>query len=377
MAVLQEVPRYDGPVLTSLEQLVDATWQIDRLCDLEGTPHPYPLYNMFGTLASPQGKDQGEHWLAETLAHLLDSVDGKVSELTRHAALLYFRPSSWIEPYTFDYSQPEKERLRQAARGSIMQLVLSEWIRLHTNVTSRALLTERMATLLGGQGTKWKPDLYRPTLKDCIDMLFEDRSVEATEVLAQLAAGALGSARPGTVEEPELRLAVPAIYLRLWDAHRFTYDDFRTAMYSLPGAFHDLSVPIDSASGFFRNLPAGFTLELQSYVHKLTLELAEKLADDDIAAANLLKQVAYLEGATWLLMACAYVEEKALPELPSLETDLPAAAATRLCATQFPVLLHEDEQQTLAFLHQYKPETLRVVLPHTGDYLPLVEQALG
>ncbi len=371
-----ERPETPAPIFGKLRQLVDEVWQIETFSrGPEGQPRPYPLYSLLGPLADPKLQSQGQQWLAHTLARLLDEVEGKVNELSRQAALVYFRPADWIEPYTYDYTLPEAQRFAAAAHGEIIQTVLFEWVRMHPSIATRALLTERVATLLRGSGGRGKPDLYRPTLLDCLNLLLADPSPETTEILVQLMAGELGLARKDSVEEPELRKAAPAAYLRLWQAGFFDYYNFRRSMFSLPGAFHDLSRPLEKKPAFFRTLPPTFALELQSYAHQLTTELAEELPSGQAEAAALLKGVGYLEGVTWLLLACAYVEEKGLESLPDMRSSGPEAAATRLCQTHRSHNHAEDDAQTVEFLRHYKPATLRAVFPHARAYQDLIEQA--
>ncbi len=377
MASSEKMPPVDAPIFDKLRQLVDKIWEIEGLClDPQGRPRSYPLYSLFGPLAAPDQQSKGREWLSQTLVELQETVEGNLGQLSRQAALLYFRPFAWLKPFNFDLSRPESERFRAAAQGDIMQLVLAEWIRLHPSAVNRALLTERIETLLRGPGAKWNPDLYRPTLVDCLNILLPDRDEEAIAILVQLTAGEYGRARRGSLEEPELRSRAPVVYLRLWEAGKFDYASFRQAMFNLPGVFHDLSRPLESNPAFYRTLPASFQIELQSFAHKLTTDLAEHLTTDDREAAALLKQVAYLEGATWLFLACSYVEEKGLAKLPDLRRPDPASAATRLCQTHHFHHLDEDAAQTVDFLRHYKPATLQAVLPHALHYRNWIQQAL-
>ncbi len=371
------MPQVEAPILKTLLQLVDQIWQVEQLCvDPAGKPQPYPLYRLLGPLADQPDQAKGQEWLSQTLIALQDAVNGNLVELSRQAALLYFRPFAWLEPYTYDYTRPENERFVAAARGEIMQTVLNEWLQLHQTRVSRALLTERLETLLQGPGAKWKPDLYRPTMTEILGLLLEDPTQEAIAITSQLVAGEYGRVRKGSVEEPELRNRAPRLFLKLWEAHLFDYDIFRQAVFSLPGAFHDLSRPLEKHPAFFRNLPPSFSIELQSFALRLATDLAEKLPSGDQEAAALLKQVAYLEGASWLLLACAYVEEKGLIQLPNIRKAHPDAAATRLCQTHRPHTLLEDDAQTVEFLRHYHPATLRAVLPHAKVYRDLIEKAL-
>ncbi len=372
------LPPVEAPILTRLKELVNQLWQVDQLClGPDGQPRPYPHFNLLGPLATDEQKSKGQEWLTETLAGLLDTANGNVTELSRQAALLYFRPFGWISTYTYDFNLPEIDRYKSLARGEIMQTVLSQWLRLHPTTASRALLAERIGTLLRSGGAKWKPDLYPPTLLDCLRVLLADESKQAVTLIAQLVVGEMGQARSRTVEEPELRKATPALYLRLWQSGQFDYNTFSRSMHALPGAFHDLSRPLEKNPSFYRTLPVGFSLQLQSFALQLTTKLAENLPTGDRAEATLLKQVGYLEGSSWLLLACAYLEEMGLSKLPTLRSTQPAAAATRLCHTHRPFNQIEDEDaHTIEFLRHYQPATLRAILPHVTDYRDLVEQAL-
>ena len=372
------LPPVEAPILTKLKQTVEEVWQIEGLCRTPtGEPRPYPLYNLTGPVADPVQHSQFNDWLSQTLATLLDEVDGRVIELSRQAALLYFRPFGWIAPYTYDYTLPEIERFEAAARGGIMVAVLAQWLKLHPTTATRALLAERVGTLLRSAGAKWPPDLYHPTLEDCLILLLADGSDEATSMLGQLAAGEMGIPRRGSLEEPELRRVAPAIYRRLWEAEQFDYTIFRHAMFTLPGAFHDLSRPMDQNPAFYRDLPAGFSLQIQSFALQLTTSLAEQLPVGDPKVAALLKRVGYLEGASWLLLACAYVEEKGLTQLPPLRSKEPAAAATRLCRTHRPPIQPEDNAHILEFLDHYKAATLQAVLSHAPAYRKLISHVLA
>lgn len=375
----EQLPPMQVPIFNTLRQLVDEVWQVEALCRLgEGQPRAYPFYSLFGPLAAPAEQEKGREWLGYTLSCLQDELEGDVNELSRQAALVYFRPFGWMQPYTYDFTRPEIESFPATARGEIIQKVLGEWLRLHPTIASRALLTERLETLLRGPGAKWKPDLHAPTLLDCLNLLLADPSPEASEILIQVSVGELGRAQKGSVEEPELRQIAPAIYLRLQQAKSFDYPIFRRAMFSLPGVYHDLTRPLFKKPTFYRDLPPAFSLELQSYAYQLATELAEKLPTGDSEAAALLKQVAYLQGPTWLLLACAYVEEKGLAKLPIIRSKQPASAATRLCRTHRPAASSaEEDAQTLEFLHHYKSATLQAVLPYALAYRDLIEQALA
>ena len=371
------MPPVEVPIFDRLTRLVAEIWQIEKLCrGPQGQPRPYPLYSLVGPLAEPEEASKGQDWLSQTLAELQDVVEGNLVELSRQCALLYFRPFAWIEPYVYDYNRPEAERFQMVAQGDIMQLVLFEWLKLHPTNVVRSLLTERVETLQGGPGAKWKSDLYRPTLLDCVDLLLADYHDEANRIITQLTVGEYGLTQKGSVGELELRKRAPDIYLRLWESGRFDYPLFRQSMFSLPGAFHDLSRPLEKNPVFYRRLPASFSLQLQSFVHKLAAELADNLPAENPKETELLKQVAYLEGASWLLLACAYVEEKKLDRLPKAHSLQPYAAATRLCQTHRPANLIEDDAQTVEFLRQYRPTTLQVVLPYARAYRDLIEQAM-
>jgi hypothetical protein len=378
MALDQEqTPPVEAPIFEKLKQLVTEIWHVEELCqDRQGQPRPYPLYSLVGPLAEPEEARQGQEWLSQTLAELQDVVGGNLVELSRQCALLYFRPFAWLEPYLYDYNRPEAERFQRVAQGDIMQVVLFEWLKLHPTNVARSLLTERVETLLAGPGAKWKPDLYRPTLLDCVDLLLADYDDEADRIITQLTVGEYGLAKKGSVAELELRKRAPDIYRRLWENKHFDYPLFRQSMFSLPGAFHDLSRPLEKNPVFYRKLPVRFSLRLQSYVHKLAIELADNLPAEDLRESELFKQIAYLEGASWLLLACAYVEEKKLDRLPKVHSLQPHAAATRLCQTHRPANLLEDDAQTVEFLRHYQPATLQVVLPYARAYRDLIEHVM-
>jgi hypothetical protein len=374
----------DEKLLSVLRQAVDELWQVDYyILQTATVPTPYPLYKFFGETAVSPEKEKGQDWLSVTVERLLEAFNYDSAEFTRHAARLYFNPQIWYTPHAWDYSLPLETRFVIPAKGEIMQKILGTWVRLHTNSAVLALLTQRITILLGGQGTWTKPDLYPPTLIDCLEILLADPSEDATAICGQLAVGELGRARSGSVEEPELRRYAPEIYNRLWQKSRFNYSVFRQAMYALPNAFYDLSRPLDTVPppDFYRDLPVNFSVALQDFYQNFAVELAEALPENNPEKAYLLKNVAVLRGASWLLLACAYLEVGGIERLPDFNrwkrTKTPASATVRICQTVRPPAEEEDDGETLGFLSHYQASTLLTVLPFALDYQDLICQALG
>jgi hypothetical protein len=362
------------PILDKLVELTSEIWQVENLTGKD-IPQTYPLFKIVGALAKGDDKARGDEWLGRTFAALQDEVGGDLTALSRHAAMLYLRPVTWIGDYSYNHELPVRERALRVARGEIIQTVLHEWLKLHPTNAMRALLSERLGVLLRSENVRQKPDLFRPTLVDCLDLLFADPSEDATGLLNELMQGYLGVARAGSVEEPELRKAAPAILYRLSQNRIFDYHSFRRAMYNFPGVFHDLSLPLEQRTAQWRNLPPVFAVQIQSFTQRFIAELAENLPLGNAKSALLLKQVGHLEGATWLLLACAYVEEKQIKKLPGVRSKKVESAATRLCQTERPLVGVEDDAATVEFLRQYSPDTLHAVLPHAVHYRDLVEQA--
>ncbi len=369
------------PLLEVLNQAVDDYWGIEYYCTTsEGQSRPYPLFTLVGAAATDSEK--GRELISKTFDHMLELVNFDQQELSKWATLLYYRPDLWIERYAWDYTLPDLERYRQHARGEIIQEVLATWLRLNLSLVVYAFMAERIVTLLRGPGAQRKPDLYRPTLAEVLDSLLNDQSEMVTEFFRELAAGEMGRPQTGSVEEPELRKRAPLIYLHLWKKRQFDFSDFRQAMFALPNAFADLSRPLDSnpPPEAYRELSSDFALVLQNFCHLLTTELVEKMAAGNIKAAYLLKQVSGLQGVSWLLQACSFIEEKQIRRLPTLNNWRSArsleSALIILLATHRP-LNHEDETaETLEFLSHYHPETLLVALPFATEYQDLLCQVL-
>jgi|GEM_PF-1740699 len=369
-------------LLDVINRAVDEYWEIDFYCTTaDGLSRPYPLFSLVGPVATDPEK--GQELISKTFDQMLELVNYDPQELSKWATLLYYRPDLWIERYAWDFTLPDLERYSQHARGEIIQEVLATWLRLNLSLVVYAFMAERIVTLLRGPGAQRKPDLYRPTLAEVLDSLLNDQSEMVTEFFRELAAGEMGRPQPGSVEEPELRKRVPRIYLHLWKKRQFDFSDFRQSMFVIPGAFADLSQPLDSLPPpeAYRDLPSDFTLILQNFCHLLTTLLVEKLTAGDRKAAPLLKQVAELRGVAWLLLACSYIEEKQVSRLPTLSNWRKAksqeSAVVALLATRRPAN-HEDETaQTLEFLSHYHPETLLLALPFATEYQDLLCQVLG
>ncbi len=369
-------------LLAVLSKAVDDIWQVERYCiGPMGQARPYPLFTLVGPAAT--SAETGQEFIAHTFDRILESVNFDQRELSKQAAALYFRPAQWIERYSWDFSLPDAERYRRHAKGEIIQAVLGIWLKLHPSLASYAMLSERIVTLLQGPGSRAKPDLYHPTLLDLLHSILEDTSPEAIEICQQLVVGAMGTAQPASVEEPELRKLSPQLFLRLWKEKKFDYPDFKQAMNALPTVLQDLTHRLDSVPmpEAYRDLPGEFALTLHNYCYTMASELAERLVHGDEQAAALLKQYTELAGDQWLLIACSYLEEKNLTRLPASNrwrtSKSAVSAVVRLCMAHRGDSTEEDTAHTLEFLSHYKPATLLATLPFAHEYQELICKALG
>jgi hypothetical protein len=369
-------------LLDVLSKAVDDIWQVEPYCvGPMGQARPYPLFSLVGPAAT--NAETGQEFISHTFDRILEAVNYDQRELSKQAATLYFRPAQWIERYAWDFKLPDAERYRRHAKGEIIQAVLGIWLKLHPSLASYAMLSERIVTLLRGPGSRAKPDLYHPTLQDLLHSILEDTSAETSEICQQLVVGAMGTPQNDSVEEPELRKLSPLLYLRLWKEKKFDYPDFKQAMEALPAVLQDLthrldSVPLPEA---YRDLPGEFALVLHNFCYTLASELAEKLVHGDELAASLLKHYSELVGDQWLLIACAYLEEKNLTRLPASNrwrtSKSAVSAVVRLCMAHRGEITQEETAHTIEFLSQYKPATLLATLPFAHEYQELICKALG
>ncbi|MEI7554889.1 hypothetical protein [Candidatus Chlorohelix sp.] len=367
-------------LLDALSRAVDEIWDVPHLCiGPMGRPRPYPLFALIGATATEPEK--GHAFISNTFDRMLELAAFDKEALTLQTAILYYRPGLWVEQYSWDFNLQDLERYIRHAKGEIIQAVLGLWLRHNTSNASYALMNERISHLLHDSANHLKPDLYKPALIDLILSLLEDTSLEASEIIQQMIAGAMGIAKVGSVEEPELRKYYPQIFYRLWKEKLFDYPKYKQAIYALPGVIEDLNpTPCNNTlPDVYRDLPADFVALLKSFGRSLAVELVEKITQGDEQAAALLKLYNDLHGSEWLLMACAYIEEKKLAHLPPSNrwrtNKSPASAIVKLC-----MALHnpdEDKAQAIEFLSQYQAKTLLEALPYAHDFQGWICEALG
>ncbi|NWJ47959.1 MAG: hypothetical protein HXX08_19060 [Chloroflexi bacterium] len=367
-------------LLEALNRAVDEIWDVPPLCvSPVGRPRPYPLFTFIGPTATDPEK--GHVFISNTFDLMLESASFDKEALTLQAAILYYRPGQWIEQYSWNFNLPDLERYIRHAKGEIIQSVLGLWLRHNTSNASYALMSERISQLLRDSSSHSKPDLYKPTLIDLILSLLEDQSLEASEIIQQMIAGAMGIAKPGAVEEPELRKYYPQLFYRLWKEKIFDYSEYKQAIYALPSVIEDFNLAPGNSTvaDAYHDLPSDFVAVLKSFRRSLAVELVEKVTQGDEQAAALLKLYNDLHGSEWLLRACAYIEEKKLGHLPPSNrwrtNKSPASAIVKLC-----MALHdpdEDKGQAIEFLRQYQAKTLLEVLPYAHDFQSWICEALG
>jgi hypothetical protein len=191
----------------------------------------------------------------------------------------------------------------------------------------------------------------------------------------------MGVAKPGSVEEPEMRKLLPHLFVKLWKSDQFNYTDFRQAILAIPGLIGELCNLDVVKPEFYRDMPGELAVLLQGFCRLLASELIEKLVENDQHAAEMLKHFNGLSGSEWILSACAYLEEKNLKRLlPSnrwRNSTNPVSGVISLLNARRTASDEEEKEVTIQFFQQYSPATLVAILPYAVYFQDWICEALG